>query len=121
VILVVEDDSDIGDAIRDALEDQGYEVAVAANGRDALDKLRTITADLILLDWMMPVMDGQAFLEALHGDEALSRIPAVILTADLRLADRARDFRVAGFLRKPISLDDLLEAVGKFVKPGKAS
>jgi CheY-like chemotaxis protein len=59
----------------------GFEAQTAANGRDALDKLHHWSADLVLLDLMMPVMDGFAFLEAIRGHPSLSALPVIVFSA----------------------------------------
>ena len=109
-LLIVEDDAAVLDALREVLEDEGHEVAVAANGREALNRLRSGNRpNLILLDLMMPVMSGWEFREAQLQDETLAAIPTVLLTADGRAAQKAADLQSAGFLQKPIKPDRLLE------------
>src|SRR3982074_3818832 len=82
-ILVVEDDPDIRAALTQILSDDGYAVATAANGQEAIDHLRrTSPPALILLDLMMPVMDGWQFRSHQKQDPALKSIPVVIVTAD---------------------------------------
>lgn len=91
-IMVVEDDADVLDVIALTLEDHGYSVLVAANGRQALDKLRAAEhrPALILLDLMMPVMDGRQFREAQRRDPALADVPVVLLSADVDIARSRR-------------------------------
>jgi CheY-like chemotaxis protein len=117
-VLVVEDDVDILHAIVDVLEDEGYAVRAAENGRVALDMLRAPGARppcVILLDLMMPVMDGWAFRAEQLRDPALADIPVVILTADGRAAEKARLMNSAGALVKPVDLLTLLGAIQPFV------
>src|SRR5436190_21383655 len=90
LILVVDDDEDVRDAVREALEAQRYEVAVAANGQQALDMLRSgPRPSLIFLDLMMPVMSGEGFVEKQRQDPALAQIPVVILSADREIKEKA--------------------------------
>jgi len=111
-LLVIEDDPAVLDALREVLEDEGHEVLVAANGREALTRLRSENRpNLILLDLMMPVMSGWEFREAQLQDETLAAIPTVILTADGRAAQKALELQSAGFLQKPIQPDRLLQKV----------
>jgi CheY-like chemotaxis protein len=111
-VMLVEDDRAIRDMLRELLEDEGYRVKWAENGRDALARLRTGGAPrLILLDLMMPVMDGWAFREAQRGDPALSHIPVIVLSADDTVADTATRMSVAAWLSKPFELGALLEAI----------
>jgi CheY-like chemotaxis protein len=108
----VEDDPDIRDTFRVLLEDRGYSVMTASNGREALDELATHHPCLILLDLMMPVMSGPEFLEVVKQDPEHSDIPVVIVSAYAELVD---DSTLAqGFLRKPVSLDTLLRWVGRY-------
>jgi|LNFM01.1.fsa_nt_gb CheY-like chemotaxis protein len=113
-VLIVDDDSDIREALSDALTDHGYEVATAADGRDALDWLHTHPAPcLILLDWMMPRCDGLTFRkeQKQDPDPAIAQIPVVLLTADYQF-DRKRDALDAlAHLSKPVSLENLLSVV----------
>ncbi|MFY1829316.1 response regulator [Myxococcus fulvus] len=112
-LLVVDDDLDIRDALQDAFELEGYAVLLAADGLEALAQLKQqdTPPHLILLDLMMPRMDGFAFREALRHDTALADIPVVVASADLHLESAARELDVAGCLRKPLDLHELLSTV----------
>jgi len=107
--MVVEDDHLIREAIAEALDEEGFEVLEAANGREALDKLHGERASLVLLDLMMPVMDGWQFREAQLHDPELSDIPVVVLSA-------VRDTKVSAerHFSKPCDIDDLIDAVWEF-------
>ncbi len=109
-VLVVEDDHLIREAIAEALDEEGFEVVEAANGREALDKLHgPEPASLVLLDLMMPVMDGWSFREAQLHDPEISNIPVVVLSA-------VRDDSVPAqrHFSKPCDLDELLDTVWEF-------
>ncbi|RKH17524.1 response regulator [Corallococcus praedator] len=110
-VLVVEDDDDVRAAIAEILEGEGYEVAVAANGREALDELVHLRAPcLILLDLRMPVLDGAGFLLNLRSDwPRLRDVPVLVLTA----VDSEPPPDTQGLLRKPIIPDELLASVGR--------
>jgi two-component system chemotaxis response regulator CheY len=109
LILVVDDDADIRDAIREALEMEGYQVTVAVNGQQALNFLQSGPMPaLILLDLMMPVMSGEQFVEKQRQDSALAQIPVVILSADGRIREKAASIHAAGYIHKPVTLDGLL-------------
>lgn len=105
--MIVEDDPDSRDVLAQILEDEGYAVESASNGREALDSLRSgVRPCLILLDLRMPVMDGVAFRRAQREDPSLAAIPVIIMTA---LGDPAvAEERV---LEKPIDLDTLLSTL----------
>lgn len=112
LILVVDDDQDIRESLRDVLEDQGYRVATAANGRDALDQLQGgLRPSIVLLDLMMPVMDGWTFRTEQMKDPALADIPVVLVTASGHCDDDAVRLSVTGCIRKPVSLARLLDMV----------
>src|SRR5262249_28727536 len=79
-ILFVDDDDDIREAIAEGLTDNGFDVLTAANGLDAMRVLRNTHPSVILLDLMMPVMDGYEFLEERRVDPALAAIPVAVIT-----------------------------------------
>lgn len=114
-ILVTDDDLDVSEALETVLSDAGYDVALVPNGREALSYLWTRPApSLILLDLMMPVMDGYEFRAAQLADPVLKTIPVVILTAGT--VDRqVLGLGAQGLLRKPVDLDTLLETVKRHV------
>lgn len=119
-ILVVEDDPDITESLCDVLHSEGYEVATASNGREGLDRLREMgRPSLILLDLMMPVMSGSEFLAALRQDDALASIPVVIVSAWTNESAQVRA-QSQGFVKKPISIDALLEATHRLCGPEAA-
>src|SRR5689334_11025174 len=107
-ILVVEDDGAINEMLAQIFEEEGYTVVAVDNGRAAIAYLRANPAPcMILLDVMMPVMNGFQFLGEQQSDPQLAAIPVVVLTADVRAAERARSLAVANVLNKPIRFDDL--------------
>jgi len=105
--MVVDDERDIREAVTDALQDAGYEVLHARDGAEALSKLRAHHPDVILLDLMMPGMNGWEFRAAQQGDPELCTIPVIVLSA----LGRAAGIEAAEFLQKPFELDQLLTAV----------
>ena len=112
-ILVVDDDVDIRDATRLVLEHNGYRVVAASNGEEALRLLQDGPVDLILLDMMMPVMDGWGFRRSQPDGPAFVRIPVIVLTGDGRASSKAAAIGAAGYLRKPLDLDDLLAMIAR--------
>ena len=115
-VLVVEDNEDIRDAVTESLEDAGYDVWGAADGAIAIDALRNSNdlPCLILLDLMMPVMDGAKFLQEMRRDPRLSALPVVVVTADGNAITKATALGTHDGLRKPVDLDDLLSTVSKY-------
>ena len=115
-ILIVEDDSDVREAIAEILEDGEYRTLRAANGQVALQTLHDAKCMpcLILLDVMMPVMDGHEFRARQQQDSALNQIPVVVLSAHVDAQQAAAQLSAAGFLRKPLDLPDLMRTVEQF-------
>ena len=107
-LLIVDDEVAILEAFTDILSVEGYEVSTAANGAEGLAKVGKEPPDLILLDLMMPVMDGQEMLRRLKEDPALQVIPVVVMSAGRVTKSELHGSR---FLAKPFELDDLLDTV----------
>ena len=107
-VLVVDDDPDILDALSEILEVEGYEVQRARNGREALQRIEQDMPDLVLLDLMMPVMDGWEFARSLAPG---ARPPIIVLSADRNVSAKAREIGALGWLAKPFELSELLAAV----------
>lgn len=112
-ILVVDDELDIALAVRAVLEAEGYQVDTAANGSECLAMLRRALPDLLLLDVMMPLVDGFGVLEQMR-EEGL-QAPVVMMSA-IRPDRRLADYRIEAFLRKPFQLDALLEVVDRVLE-----
>lgn len=108
-ILLVEDDPDIRVALAELLEEEGFGVMCAADGAEALALLRErAKPQVILLDLMMPNMSGQDFRAAQLRDPAIADIPTLVLSADGKATDKARQLGVLGAVKKPIELDELI-------------
>lgn len=112
LVLVVDDDPDILDAICDILEGEGYRVARARHGGEALERVAAEEPAIILLDLMMPVMDGLAFAQALRQLPHRQRIPIVVISADGN-PQRAASIGAVGYLAKPFDIDALLAQVAQ--------
>lgn len=111
-VLVVEDEKDIRESLQQALEYEGYIVYAAENGKQGLEMLPHMPRPgVILLDLMMPIMNGWEFANALHQDEKLSPIPVVVVSA---FSDQAQTIPAGKFMRKPIDLDALLNVVKQY-------
>jgi two-component system chemotaxis response regulator CheY len=116
--LIVEDDADLRQAIGQILQDEGYRVRTASNGLEALAILEGEVAPcLILLDLLMPVMDGWQFLEKKNRDERFGLYPVIVVSAYLERpspgspAFAAPHLKVDGVLRKPLDLRELVQTV----------
>ncbi|MGE5359086.1 MAG: response regulator [Bacteroidales bacterium] len=109
-ILIVDDDADVREMLCQFFTIEGYSVATARNGKEALDKLRSgSSADLILLDLMMPVMDGWQFRLEQQRDPVLAGIPVVVLSAVYNARERAGLLGAVDYMQKPVEFDKLIE------------
>jgi CheY-like chemotaxis protein len=104
-VLIIEDDRDIRDTLADVFAVEGYDVARASNGAEGLEQARRLHPDVIVLDLMMPVMDGWQFRAEQKRDPAIADVPVVVVSAFGNLPD----MDVAAFIPKPCDLDVLLE------------
>lgn len=111
VILVVDDEFGIANLLDDVLSDEGHQVRMASNGKQALDLARTETPDLVLTDYMMPVMNGAALAEALAQDESLKHVPVAMMSSLPASSIAERCPTCVLFLRKPFKLIELVDAV----------
>jgi CheY-like chemotaxis protein len=111
LVLVVDDDPDILDAICEILDAEGYRVARARDGAEALGRVDDERPDVVLLDLMMPVMDGVAFSVELRKRPADRDVPIVVISAEAN-PQRVASVRAAGYLAKPFDIDALLAHVG---------
>ncbi len=114
--MVVEDDDDVREALLPVLEYEGYRVRAAANGREALERLRGEEEQpcVILLDLMMPVMDGWQFRTEQLRDRSLAKIPVVVLSALGPAGPNVQTLKAAAYLQKPIDVDGLLDVIRRF-------
>ena len=116
-ILIVDDAVDICSTMQELLEAEGYEVTCTANGSEALRYLESTSAlpDLILLDLMMPVLDGYAFRKEQKKDPSLASIPIVVMTAATDPQAKANELGAQGMLKKPFSdIATILESIERF-------
>ena len=112
LVLVVDDDPDILQTLALCLSTEGYRVLMAANGREALDVLSREQPAVILLDLMMPVMDGWQFVNEIDA-RGMRKSPLLILSADRAVQGHAAKLRADAFLAKPFDLDELLGKVSQ--------
>jgi DNA-binding response OmpR family regulator len=110
-ILVVDDEPMVRDTLGHVLMDEGYVVDVAVDGLDALDRVRAARPDAILLDLMMPGMNGRQFLQALREDPAYIQVPVLIMTAVHGLEVNLASIGASEVVEKPFQVDELLNKV----------
>jgi len=115
-VLIVEDDNDTREMLGRFLELEGYTVETAENGKRALERLGSgVGACVILLDLMMPVMDGWQFRQEQIRDASLADIPVIVVSAAGR--ERLEKIQADAYLSKPVDLDELLGCVTQFCRP----
>jgi|tagenome__1003787_1003787.scaffolds.fasta_scaffold20766251_3 CheY-like chemotaxis protein len=113
-VLIVDDDPDLSDVLRRVLHRRGYIVQVARNGREALAALRQAQGpDVVLLDLMMPEMNGWEFRAEQLKDPELSGIPVVVFSGHGKIQQDGAAIKAAANLRKPVALEDLLQVLGR--------
>jgi len=105
-VLIVEDDSDIRRLFAMALNQRGYEVKLAANGAEAVERVEAERPDVILLDWFMPLMDGGEVLDRISGNGAAS-VPIIVISGHPAPEEAGADPRILCWLTKPVSIDEL--------------
>jgi CheY-like chemotaxis protein len=116
-ILVIEDDVDIREALIGILRDEGYLADGVGNGLEGLDHLRAprrAPPAVILLDLMMPVMNGWQFRAEQQQDPALAQIPVIVISADASVKQKSEALSAAGYLKKPIELESLLRLIAEY-------
>ena len=118
-VLVVDDDRVIQQLLEVNLELEGYEVvATAADGKEALQKISELKPDLVILDIMMPKMDGLEVCRRLRADPDLAKIPVILLSARAQDMDIREGLEIgaSAYLTKPFDPVELLEVVGRLAK-----
>jgi len=112
-ILVVDDEDDILHFLELVLEEKGYDVITASGGHEALTRAQVDKPDLVLLDIMMPQMDGWEVLKLLRVDEETTRIPVAMLSARIEAKDRVQGLQegAVDYICKPFSLHELFQKI----------
>lgn len=108
-VLVVEDEALIALSIEFLLESEGFEVMVCGHGADALAKIRSFAPDIVVTDYMMPVMNGAEFIARLRANPKTQPIPVIIVTAIP--SEKLNGIPYDVLLRKPFTDENLLEAI----------
>ena len=117
-ILIVDDEVDLVETVRFPLEMKGFNVLVSYNGEDALSQARKEKPDLIILDLMLPKLDGYKVCRLLKFDERYKHIPILMLTAKTQEKDKilGKETGADEYITKPFEMDDLMEKVKKYLK-----
>jgi DNA-binding response OmpR family regulator len=116
-ILIVDDEADLVETVRFPLEMEGYHVLVSYNGEDALSQARKENPDLILLDLMLPKLDGYKVCRLLKFDDRYKHIPILMLTAKSQEKDKSLGIETGAneYITKPFEMDDLLKKVKTYL------
>jgi CheY-like chemotaxis protein len=122
-ILIVDDKATSRELLHTVLEKQGYAISEAANGEEALEKVRAETPDLVLLDLQMPIRNGYEVLGELREDAAYATLPVIALTASAMQGDREKALAAGftGYLAKPVTLSHLREEIRRLLEPGHSA
>jgi DNA-binding response OmpR family regulator len=116
-VLIVDDEPNNVDFLEQALEDSGYQLITATNGQEALDKIQSEQPDLILLDLMMPILDGFAVLAEVKADQVLRDIPVIIISAEHDSKSVVKGIKQGAedYLTKPVNADILVKKVKEYL------
>ena len=123
-ILCIEDEPEMIDLIRLILGRRGFEVVGAAGGKEGLEKVREQPPELVLLDLMMPDMDGWEVYQQMKADEKTKDIPVIVVTAKAQSIDKVLGLHIAkvdDYIAKPFSPQDLLNSVEKVLNAKKSA
>jgi CheY-like chemotaxis protein len=112
-VMVVEDDVSIRDVLAELLTNEGYTTQTAANGLQALARMRTARPDAIVLDLMMPVMNGLQLVHAMRDESRLASIPLLVVTASLNAARDCERLNIQHWLMKPFEVDSVLSTIAE--------
>jgi CheY-like chemotaxis protein len=110
-VLLVEDNADVRRLYAIGLNQRGFEVKLASNGAEAVDRVATERPDYILLDWMMPLMDGGEVVEKLNGEDGNGEIEIIVISGQPAPDDLPR--RVRSWLTKPLTVDELVSEMSR--------
>ncbi|MEW6374545.1 MAG: response regulator [Thermodesulfobacteriota bacterium] len=116
-ILIVDDEVDLVETVRFPLEMEGHHVLVSYNGEDALNQARKENPDLIILDLMLPKLDGYKVCRLLKFDERYKHIPILMLTAKTQEKDKllGKETGADEYITKPFDMDELLKKVKAYL------
>lgn len=112
IVLVVDDDPEIRDVVRWLLEDEGWTVETASDGRDALERATRARPALIVLDMGLPIMSGEEVAMRLH-EVYVDPPPIIVVSADGRAGEKAARIGAASYLHKPFDVDALARLVSR--------
>ena len=115
-ILLIDDNRNIVTMLSNRLRLNEYEVVTAYDGEEGLEKVLKETPDLIIVDVIMPKMDGYTFVKHVKANQSINHIPIIVLTSKDKIKDLLQTEGVRGYIIKPCRSEDLLEVVSKCLK-----
>lgn len=121
-ILIVDDEYALVENLTELLQEEGYRVVSAANGKDGLERLQKEKPDLVLTDCMMPLADGRELVRSMQALPEFQSVPVAMMSATTKaisLTDASGPLEVSAFLKKPFQLESLLEAIARLIGPGE--
>ena len=118
-VLIVDDEFGLADVVADLLREAGHDVEIAINGRLGLHSLQTRPANLVLVDVMMPVMDGPEMVRLMREDPALAKIPVILMTALPEAIADASALPVQAVLNKPFTFAVLMATIERLLAAGQ--
>jgi CheY-like chemotaxis protein len=112
-VLIVEDNSDVRRLYAIGLNQHGFEVKVAADGAQAVERITTERPDVILLDWLMPLMDGRQVLAKIAEDSLSDDVPIIVISGQPAPEEGEMDPRIRCWLTKPITIEEIVNEISK--------
>ena len=114
-ILIVDDEVGILEVLESILGDAGFAVVSAINGQDALTRMQKTVPDLVIVDFMMPLLDGAGVIKAMRADKRLRAVPVLLASAlpEKTISERCNSYNV--FLRKPYKTERLMEEISRLL------
>lgn len=119
-VVCIEDDPKTIDLVKLILKKEGYEVTGVGNGREGLAVIESVKPDVVLLDLMMPDMDGWEVFQSMRANESMKHIPVIVLTAKAQSIDKVLGLHIAkvnDYITKPFSPSELIQSVRKVLAP----
>jgi CheY-like chemotaxis protein len=112
-VLVVDDEPTLREVIAAYLEDSGYVVDQAENGMQALERMRTVRPDVVVLDLLLPVMDAHELMGVMRSEPGIAAVPVILLSAATDLPRATEQLQPRASLAKPVDLDVLLAVIAR--------
>jgi len=117
-ILIVDDEFGLAEVVAEMLGERGFATALAINGQLALERIREQSFDLVLMDCMMPILDGAGVMRALRADPATANLPVILMTALPHILAPDVEAAACAVLRKPFSPGELFAAIDRCLQRG---